>query len=147
MITVILYIAHWRATQIVPCILADSTRSLWRCPSCTAAKFTAAVKYCESMIQFWSWMSTMAGSPDKNRIKNNKTENKNQALKINNLILKRNNIHRVIPYHTTLFKVTHHPLQSTTPLVKVPRHPLQRSSPRSLNNHTTLFKVAIPFIK
>ena len=37
-------------------------------------------------------------------------------------------------YHTTLFRVTYHPLQSTTPPFKVPHcHPSK--------NHTTLFKV------
>ena len=37
-------------------------------------------------------------------------------------------------YHTTLFKVPHH-------LFKVPHHPLQRTTPHSSNHHTTLFKV------
>ena len=54
-------------------------------------------------------------------------------------------------YHTTLFKVPHHPLQSTTPpsrsskyhttLFKVPQHPLQRATPPSSKYHTTIFKV------
>ena len=52
-------------------------------------------------------------------------------------------------YHITLFKVPHHPIQSTTQfsskyhtiLFKVPHHPLQRTTPPSSKYHTTLFKV------
>ena len=52
-------------------------------------------------------------------------------------------------YHIILFKVPHHPLQSTTPpsskyhiiLFKVPHHPLQSTTSFSSKYHTTLFKV------
>ena len=52
-------------------------------------------------------------------------------------------------YHTTLFKVPHHHLQSTTSpsskynttLFKVPHHPLKSTIPPSSKYHTTLFKV------
>ena len=58
-------------------------------------------------------------------------------------------------YHTTLFKVPYHPLQSTTPpsskyhitLFKVPHHPLQSTTPPSSKYHTTLFKVQHTSIK
>ena len=47
-------------------------------------------------------------------------------------------------YHTTLFKVPHHPLQSTTQpsskyhttIFKVPRNPLQSTTPPSSKYHT-----------
>ena len=52
-------------------------------------------------------------------------------------------------YHITLFKVPHNPLQSTTPpsskyhtiLFKVTQHPLQATTAHSSKYHTTLFKV------
>ena len=52
---------------------------------------------------------------------------------------------------TTLFKVPHHPLQSTTPpssnrhttLFKVAQHPHQSTTPPSSKYHITLFKVLI----
>ena len=52
-------------------------------------------------------------------------------------------------YHTTIFKVPHQPLQSTTPpfskyhitLFKVPHQPLQSTTPTSSKYHTTIFRV------
>ena len=52
-------------------------------------------------------------------------------------------------YHTTLFKVPHHPLQSTTSpsskyhitIFKVPHHPLQSTTSPSSKYHITLFNV------
>ena len=53
-------------------------------------------------------------------------------------------------YYITLFKVPHHPLQSTTPpssmyhttIFKVPHHPLQSTTSPSSKYHTTIFKVS-----